>query len=86
MQHKIRDNSLRLTGFFKEHKDTFRIYIAGNGKNMPQSVEKAFVEIFDSILEEGVTKEKREDGERSKGQEMFDSLIKANRIQLETWI
>lgn len=53
---------------------------------MPQSVEKAFVEIFDSILEEGGTKEKKEDGERSKGQEMFDSLIKANRIQLETWI
>lgn len=75
VQHLIKDNAFRLKAFFSENFSTFRLYVAGNSKNMPQSVEKAFKEVFKSL-----TNEKEEEADQ-----LYEKLFKEGRIQMETW-
>jgi sulfite reductase alpha subunit-like flavoprotein len=71
----IRDSSFRLKAFFQDNFATFRIFVAGNSKNMPQSVEKAIKEVFKSLTNDNL----------DEASDLYDKLYKEGRIQFETW-
>ncbi len=75
VQHVIRDNAFRLKAFFQSNLDSFRIFVAGNSKNMPASVEKALKEVF-----KGLTND-----DADQAATLYDKLAKDGRIQFETW-
>ena len=55
--------------------DKFYIFVAGNSKQMPQSVEKALKTVMKLLCEE----------DDSKTDAYYESLFKQGRIQFETW-
>lgn len=71
----IRDNAFRLKAFFQSNFDTLNIFVAGNSKNMPNSVEKAIKEVF-----KGLTNDNADESSN-----LYDRLSKEGRIQFETW-
>jgi len=44
--HKIREHKKELAGLMLNNKDSVRIFVCGNSKNMPKWVEETFVEIL----------------------------------------
>jgi sulfite reductase alpha subunit-like flavoprotein len=71
----IRENSFRLKAFFQDNFDTFRVFVAGNSKNMPQSVEKALKEVLKALV----------DDKEEEASALYQKLSKEGRIQFETW-
>lgn len=73
VQHKIEENGCALWELLK--KSNVYIYIAGNSKNMPQSVREAFINIC--------KKYGTMDEDDSKN--FIDGLEKDGKYQTETW-
>jgi sulfite reductase alpha subunit-like flavoprotein len=51
------------------------IFVAGNSKEMPKSVEKALRKLFIELRE----------GNEEEGNETYDRLVSSGRICFETW-
>lgn len=49
VQHLLEQQSFRLSAMFKEHKDTFRIFVCGKSGDMPKAIEKRLRGMFEPL-------------------------------------
>jgi sulfite reductase alpha subunit-like flavoprotein len=66
---------MRMVNFFRDNYSTFMIFVAGNSKEMPKSVEKGLRKLFIEL----------KDGNEGQGNEIYDQLASSGRICFETW-